>query len=58
MTEDFRIAADEANRKLIGNLKKLSLNMLATWRNMRESLDYAKRYKLRPRLTGNYNQEV
>ena len=52
MTEDFRIAADEANRKLIGNLKKLSLNMLATWRNMRESLDYAKRYKLRPKLRG------
>lgn len=52
MNDKLRIAADESNRKLIGNLKKISLNMLAKWRNMRESLDYAKRYKLRPKLKG------
>lgn len=55
MTEDFRIAADVQKRKFIGNLKKLSLNLITKWRNIRESNDYAIRYKLRPKLTGNYN---
>ena len=54
--DKFRIAMGDSNRKLIGNLKKLSLNFNAKWRAIRESEDLGKRFRLRPRLVGDYSK--
>ena len=56
--DKFRIAMGDANKKLVGNLKKLSLNLTAKWRAIRESEDLGKRFRLRPRLTGDYSKGV
>lgn len=54
--DEFRISMGDANRKLIGNLKTLSLNLTAKWRAIRESEDLGKRFRLRPKLTEDYSK--
>ncbi len=56
--DKFRIAMGESNRKFIGTLKKNSLELTAKWHAIRESEDLGKRYRLRPRLTGDYSKGV
>lgn len=40
--------------ELYNKLRQETFILLAKFRNVRESQDYALRYKLRPRLVGNY----
>ena len=54
--DKLRVAIGDSNKKLIGTLKKLSLNLTAKWRAIRESEDLGKRYRLRPRLVGDYSK--
>lgn len=54
--DNFRIAMGDSNRKLIATIKKLSLNLTAKWRNIRESEDLGKRFRLKPRLVGDYSK--
>lgn len=56
--DKFRIAMGDANKKLVGNLKKNSLELTVKWHAIRESEDLGKRYRLRPRLTGDYSKGV
>ena len=37
-------------------ISRLSLNLTAKWRAIRESEDLGKRYRLRPRLVGDYSK--
>lgn len=45
----LKIAADEQKRKLVGNIKKLSLNLVEKWRKIREAEKYAWKF-YKPKL--------
>ena len=50
LDDTLRIAATKQNQKLCGVLKKISLNLITKWRNIREANDYADKLNLRPKL--------
>ena len=45
----LKIAADEQKRKLVGNIRKLSLNLVEKWRKIREAEKYAWKF-YKPKL--------
>ncbi len=56
--DNFCVDTDTRTKEMIQRLKTLSLNLTAKWRVIRESEDLGKRYRLRPRLTGDYSKGV
>ena len=46
----FREKIDVQRRLTVQTIRKLSLNFVTKWRNIRMANDYADRYKLRPNL--------
>lgn len=53
-SDEIRVATAKQNLETAQIIKRLSLNMLEKWRKLRESQDYALRYKLRPKLKGGF----
>ena len=49
--ENLRAEEQKRNVDFYNLLRQRTLNLLAKFRNARESQDYALRYKLRPRIT-------
>ena len=52
----FREKIDARRRLTVQTIRKLSLNFVTKWRNIRMANDYADRYKLRPNLRGAWTQ--
>lgn len=50
MNDSIRLAVSKQNLETVGNIRKLSLNLVEKWRKIREAENYAKKFQLRPRL--------
>lgn len=51
--DTLRIAADEQKRKMVGNIKRFSLNFVEKWRKIREANKYADSFYT-PKLIARY----